>query len=136
MKRRPCGPLSLIVSAILVILILAVSGCICINGNVATPTPTANPLSTTTPSPTSSADAAIVGLWEGHYKSVDYSMEFYEDGKFFYNEGGNMAIGRWEKIDEKQYQVHILIYNSAITLNDDKTQFVWGDKEIIFTKRT
>jgi hypothetical protein len=38
-------------------------------------------------------------------------------------------------LDEKQYQVHILIYNSAITLNDDKTQFVWGDKEIIFTKR-
>ncbi|OPY30972.1 MAG: hypothetical protein A4E28_00062 [Methanocella sp. PtaU1.Bin125] len=61
-------------------------------------------------------------------------MEFYEDGKVLYNEGGNMAIGLWEKIDEKQYSVEILIYNSVITLDDRLTQFQWGDKGIIFTK--
>jgi hypothetical protein len=86
--------------------------------------------------PTLPAKAAIIGLWDGHYKSVNYTIECFEDGKLFYNEGGNMANGRWEKIDEKQYSLLIMSYSSVITLNDNMTQFVWGDKKIVFTKRT
>jgi hypothetical protein len=125
-------------SAILIILILTVSGCITINLNVPTPTPTATPVPTTTPSPTSTFPASdkIVGLWEGSINSINYTIQFYNDGTLMYNDGGNLAKGGWEKIDEKQYLIGIMISDTVITLNDNMTQFNWGAKGIIFTKRT
>ncbi|MGA9141802.1 MAG: hypothetical protein WBZ29_16370 [Methanocella sp.] len=122
-------------------LILTVSGCITSNTNVPTSTPTPTPTATLTPTttpspaPTPLAVDNIVGLWGGSYNSTNYSIQIFDDGKLIYNEGGNQAKGGWEKIDEKQYLIGISIYDSVITLNDNMT-FKWGDKGIIFTKKT
>jgi len=135
-----CRLLSLMVSTILMILILTVSGCITNNGNVPTPTPipTATPVPTTTPSPTPTPLAGdnIVGLWEGSNRSINYSIQFFEDGKLIYNEGGNMAKGGWEKINKTQYLVGISSSDTVITLSENMTQFKYGDKGVIFTKKT
>jgi len=116
------------------ILILTVSGCINLNA----PTPTATPMPPTTPSPMSTplSEENIIGLWEGSYHSVNYSIQFFEDGKLIFNQGGNIAKGGWQKIDEKQYRVGIEISDSVITLNDNMTQFIWGVNGIVFTKKT
>lgn len=124
------------VSTISVIFILTVSGCITINMNGPTPTPTATPTSTTTPTPTATFPAAdnIVGLWEGSKNSVNYSIQFFNDGKLIYDEGGNLANGGWQKKDGKQYLIGITISDTMITLNDNMT-FYWGVKGIFFTKK-
>lgn len=66
---------------------------------------------------------------------MKYSIECFEDGKLVYTENGIMARGGWEKIDEKQYLVGISIYDSVVTLSDNMTQFQWGEKGIIFTRK-
>lgn len=118
-------------------LILTASGCINSILNGPTPTPVATLSPSTTPSPTSTplAEDNIVGLWEGSYKSIDYSIQFFKDRTLIYDEGGNQAKGSWERIDKNQYQIGILIYDTVITLNDNMT-FMWGDKGIVFTKKT
>jgi hypothetical protein len=122
-------------------IILTVSGCINSNGNLPTPTPTpapvSTPMQTTTPSPTFTFPAVdnIVGLWEGYKNSTNYSIQFFNDGKLIYDEGGNSGKGGWEKIDEKRYLMGILISDTVITLNDNMTQFNWTAKGIIFTKK-
>lgn len=135
-----CRQLTLMVSTIVMMLILTVSGCITFNGNTptSTPIPTATPVPTTTLSPTSTFPGAdnIVGLWEGSKNSAKYSIQFNNDGTLMYNEAGNMAQGTWVKIDYKQYRIRILISNTVVSLNDNMTQFNWGDKGIIFTKKT
>lgn len=132
------------------ILILAASGCISLNGDVATPTPapTATPIPTATPTPkptpsptatptpTPSPEWTIVGLWKGSDDYLSYSMEFFGDGKLIYIENSIMARGGWEKINDTHYLVGVSTYDSVVKLNDRKNQFVWGDKQIIFTKRT
>jgi hypothetical protein len=130
------------VSTVVMILTLTVSGCITFNVNVPTstptPIPTATPVPTTTPSPGSTFPATdkIVGLWEGHKNSAYYSIQFNNDGTLLYDEAGNMAQGAWEKIANNQYRIRILISNTVITPNNNMTQFNWGDKGIIFTKKT
>ena len=123
------------ISAILVILVLAVSGCIN-NGSTPVPTPTATPVPTTTPSPTTTPGAdAIVGLWEGSKNSITTTFQFSGDGKLVYNEGGNIASGAWIKQYNNQYKVGILGLDTVITLNDNMTQFNWKN-ELILTKKT
>jgi hypothetical protein len=128
------------VSTIVMMLILTASGCITFNVNVptSTPIPAVTPMPTTTTSPASTFPAVdtIVGLWEGSKNSAKYSIQFFNDGRLMYNEAGNMAEGTWVKIDYKQYRIRILISNTVITLNNNMTQFTWGDKGIIFTKKT
>ena len=134
LKNRP---LLLTVSTTITILILTVSGCIIVNLNAPTPAPTATPIPATTPAPTSTSRSDnIVGLWEGSYNSVNYSMQFFADGKLTYDQGGNIAKGGWQKRDKNQYLVGILISDTVITLNDDMNQFTWGVNDIVFTKKT
>jgi hypothetical protein len=136
------GLLSIMVSTILTILILIVSGCVTVNVNVPTatnsPAPTATPLPASIPSPTWTFPAVdhIVGLWEGSNNSINYSIQFLNDGKLIYNEDGNTGNGGWQKINEKQYLMGILISDTIITLNDNMTQFNWSTKGINFTKKT
>jgi hypothetical protein len=94
-------------------------------------------LPTTTPAPTSTplTEGSIVGTWEGYNNSVNYSIQFFEDGKLVYNEGGNLARGGWQKIDNRRYLVGVMISDTVITLNDNMTQFKWGDNGVNFTKK-
>jgi len=135
-----CKLASLMVSTILIIFILTVSGCVTNNADVPTPTPipTATPAPTTTPSPTSTFPAVdnIVGLWEGYKNSTNYSIQFIDDGTLIYDEGGNLGKGGWQKIDEKRYLMGILISETVITLNDNMTQFNWTAKGMNFTRKT
>jgi hypothetical protein len=93
---------------------------------------------TTTPSPTWTFPPVdnIVGLWEGSNKSVNYTIQFFNDGTLSYDEGGNLANGGWVKKGEKQYLIGIMISETVVTLNDNMTQFNWGAKGINFTKKT
>ncbi|OPY30971.1 MAG: hypothetical protein A4E28_00061 [Methanocella sp. PtaU1.Bin125] len=148
--------LSLAAPAILVLLVLAVSGCIINNGKVTTPAPTPTPtptpasmptvppaptvtplpVTTPAPTPTPSPEWTIVGLWEGNDQYMSYSMEFFADGKLIYEENRIMASGGWIKINDTHYLVGVSTYDTVVTLNDRKNQFVWGEKQITFTKRT
>ena len=126
------------VSTVLIMLILTLSGCITINLNAPTPTPVAAQTSTTTPRPTSTPLAVdnIVGIWEGSKNSNSYSIQFSGDGTLIYNDGGNLAKGAWVKINERQYKISILSSDTVITLDDNMIQFNWGPKGVIFTKKT
>jgi hypothetical protein len=61
-------------------------------------------------------------------------MDIKGDGTLVYNEGGNIANGHWIKVDKKQYRIGILLADTVVTLNDNMTQFYWGD--IVMTKKT
>ena len=63
-------------------------------------------------------------------------MEFFEDGKLIYEENRIKASGGWEKINDTHYLIGVTTYDSVVTLNDRKNQFVWGEKQITFTKKT
>jgi hypothetical protein len=74
-------------------------------------------------------------MWTGSKNSVNYTMQFSNDGTLVYNEDGNIAKGAWIKRADNQYTIGILNFDSNVTINNSMT-FNWGPKGINFTKKT
>ena len=158
-----CKQLSLLVSTMFLMFILAVSGCIRINVGVPTPTPTPTymptpvstptpapkptptpmpePTATPTPTPTPIPVDNIVGLWETHYNSAYCSIEFFQNGTCIINEG-LIFPGLWKKTDDTHYVIDTSVkdpgkvHSTPIILNNDMNTLYYGDVGIAFTKKT
>lgn len=151
-----CKRLSLLIFSIMVLLAMAVSGCITINVGapattptpaptataiptqvqIPTPTPTPEPTATPMPTPTPVPVDNIIGLWEIYYNSIYGYYDFFENGTIKYNEGGHFLSGVWSKIDNTHYIVDIGKGGpKEIILNDEMTQFHINGSKLIFTKK-
>ncbi len=99
-----------------------------------TPSTTLN--ATITPAPTLIPIPvdAMIGLWEGHRNSVNYSIECFPDETLIYDNGGNIATGWWTKTDAGRYRLTILSSVREIALYNGMTQFNYGNG-VIFTKK-